>query len=158
MQLFSKLLSKIYMYLNLTAPKPHSFVNYPLQSTMVDVAQIAEIASNISVLLPDLNKFINEFNNFMISNSLNVSFEADDSMAISAPSAAHDKFHYFETKLKIIDRLVITHTNDIDSLIKKGLSLEQEIRKTDPTYTSQILDKVNEFKALKAKYPGQIKS
>lgn len=146
------------MYINLTAPKPYNFVNSPLQSTMVDVAQIAEIASNISVLLPDLAKYINEFNNFIISNSLNVSFEADDAMTISAPRVAHDQFHYLETKLKVIDRLVITHTNDIDSLIKKGLSLEQELRKTDPNYTSQILDKANEFKVLKAKYPGQFKS
>lgn len=146
------------MYINLTAPKPHNFVNSPLQSTMVDVAQIAEIASNISGLLPDLAKYINEFNNFIISNSLNVSFEADDAMTISAPRVAHDQFHYLETKLKVIDRLVITHTNDIDSLIKEGLSLEQELRKTDPNYTSQILDKANEFKVLKAKYPGQFKS
>lgn len=137
-------------------PKPHIFINSPLQSTMADAGQVVEVASNISELLPNLSKYIHQFNDFLIANNISISFSANNDMTIFAPRDAHDKFNYFETKLKVIDRLILTYTNDVDSLVKKGLSLEGELRKTDPNYVSQILDKANEFKLLKAKYPGQL--
>lgn len=123
---------------------------------MVDVSQVIEVASNISEKLPDLSNYINQFNEFLIANNLNVSFGANNDMIISAPGNAHNKFAFFETKLKVIDRLILTFTSDIDSLVKKGLNIEEELRKTNPNYVSQILDKANEFKLLKAKYPGQL--
>src|SRR6478735_4621641 len=43
-------------------------------------------------------------------------------------------------------------TNNINDLLQKGLEIEGKLKKENVNYTSQILDKVNEFNRLNASY------
>jgi hypothetical protein len=55
-------------------------------------------------------------------------------------------------KISIIDSLIKTRGDEINELLQKGLSVESKIKAQNSNYTSQILDKVNEFKRLNASY------
>ena len=55
-------------------------------------------------------------------------------------------------KINIIDTLISKRQSDISELIDKGLSLQKKINSVDPSFKSEILNKISEFDKLKALY------
>ena len=47
---------------------------------------------------------------------------------------------------------ITTRGQEINELLQKGLEIEGKLKKENVNYTSQILDKVNEFNRLNASY------
>nr|QDD68320.1 hypothetical protein [Ilyonectria sp.] len=131
-------------------PKPHKFTELPLRSS---ISELAELTAKINELLPQFSDFISQFNNIIISNSINVIIDTSGNMTLDAPITMSDLDAQNITKrIGIIDRLIITRGQEIDQLLQKGLSIEADLKKENVNYTSQILDKVNEFKRLNSSY------
>lgn len=131
-------------------PKPHAFVGFPLKSTM---AELTEVTLKINELLPQLSDFIGQFNNIILANNINVITDVNGNMSLDVPSTMSDTdAEKISKRISIIDRLITTRGQEINDLLQKGLGLEAKFKKDNVNYTSQILDKVNEFNRLNASY------
>jgi len=56
------------------------------------------------------------------------------------------------TRIGIIDRLINTQGSSLNDLFRKGQMLEEQLRTTDPNYTSRLTDQINRFKELNSSY------
>ena len=139
-----------WFYEDIDIPKPHVFVNLPLQST---IGELTEVTLKINELLPQLSDFINQFNNIILTNNINVITDVSGTMSLDVPGTMSDAdAEKISKRISIIDRLITTRGQAINDLLQKGLGIEAKLRKDDINYTSQILDKVDEFKRLNASY------
>lgn len=131
-------------------PKPHIFVDLPLKST---IEELTTISLQIDRLLPQLSDFIDQFNNLVLTTNINVITDSSGNMSIDVPGNMSDsEADKISKRINIIDRIIITRGQEINDLLQKGLSVETRIKTQNSNYTSQILDKVNEFKRLNASY------
>lgn len=114
---------------------------------------ISNIVSDINEMLPQLANFIGQFDTLVAQSNINVITDSAGNMSIDVPTDMPDpEAHNIQKKIGIIDRLINTHTQNIDDLIKKGLSLEQDLKQTDSKYVSQLSEKINQFKELNSSY------
>ncbi len=144
------LLKTIYNYLCLDAPKPHKFTTLNLKSSL---AEVTEISSKISELLPQITDFIHQFNTLINTNSISVITDTIGNMEIEGPATLSDAdLNKIGKRIGIIDRLITARGEQISDLIHKGLELEAKLKKEDLNYTSQLVEKINEFKRLKLSY------
>jgi len=128
---------------------PHAFSGKTLTSSM----DISEIVTEIDTLLPQLAKFISQFNSTVSQSGINVVTDVAGNMNIDVPKTMSDEVaNKLSSKVAIIDRLITTRGQDINDLIQKGLTLESKLRITDPNYVSQIVDRVQEFQKLNSSY------
>lgn len=140
----------LHFYKDIDIPKPHAFASIPLQSTMVE---LTEVTLKINELLPQLSDFIDQFNNIILSNNINVITDTSGNMSLDVPGTMSDtQAEKISKRISIIDRLITTRGQEINDLLQKGLGIEAELKKDNVNYTSQILDKVNEFNRLNASY------
>ena len=131
-------------------PKPHAFVNLPLQSCTPD---LTEIVSSLSSLIPQLTNFIEQFNNVVIESNVNVLTDSFGNMSVDVPSDMSDaKANLISKKLGIIDKLINTQGQSIKDLLEKGLKIEQDLKASNSNYSSVLNEKVSVFKALNASY------
>lgn len=151
MKNFTNFLSnlKTTLCFNEDIPKPHVFVNSPLKSTM----ELTEITIKISELLPQLSDFIGQFNHVVNTTNINVITDSAGNMSLDVPGTMSDlEAEKLSKRISIIDRLITVRGQEINELLQKGLSIETKLKAENPNYTSQILDKVNEFKRLNSSY------
>jgi hypothetical protein len=135
-------------YIN-SIPKPYLFVTETLESNM----DISQIVTEINVLLPQLSDFINQFNNLVIQTGINVITDSAGNMDIDVPKNMSDSAATkISTRIGIIDRLIITRGQEINDLFQKGLEIEKNIKIEKPNYTSELTDKITEFKRLNSIY------
>jgi hypothetical protein len=126
------------------------FNNLSLKSTTVE---LTEITMKINELLPQFTDFIDQFNSLVLSTNINVITDTNGNMAIDVPSSmSENEAHKISKRIGIIDRLITTRGQEVNNLLQKGLEIESKLKEQNPNYTSQILDKVNEFKRLNASY------
>ena len=131
-------------------PKSHIFVSLPLKSS---IAELTEISLQIDKLLPQLSNFIDQFNNLVLTTNINVITDFSGNMSIDVPVSMSDsEAENISKRINIIDRLIKTRGQEINDLLQKGLVVENKIKMQNPNYTSQILDKINEFKRLNLSY------
>jgi hypothetical protein len=139
-------------YKDIDIPRPHVFVNLPLKSTVSPV-ELTDITLKINELLPQLADFISQFHSIILTNNINVITDAGGNMSLDVPGTMSDTdADKFSRRISIIDRLITTRGQEINDLLQKGLEIEGKLKKENVNYTSQILDKVNEFKRLNASY------
>ena len=130
-------------------PKSHSFVTEILQSNM----DISQIVTEINSLLPQLNDFINQFNNLVTQSGINVITDSAGNMSIDVPKNMPDSVATnISTRVGIIDRLINTRGQEINDLFQKGIQIENNIKIENPNYTSQLTNKILEFKRLNSIY------
>lgn len=145
-----RILKLINLLLYKDIPRPHAFVDLPLKSTMVE---LTEITLKINELLPQLSDFIGQFHNIILTNNINVITDVGGNMSLDVPGNMSDTdAEKFSRRISIIDRLITTRGQEINDLLQKGLEIEGKLKKENLNYTSQILDKVNEFNRLNASY------
>ena len=132
------------------APSPHVFNYLSLESTTVE---LTEITMKINELLPQLSDFIDQFNSIVLSTKINVITDTSGNMSMDVPNSMPDnEVEMIGKRIGIIDRLITTRGQEVNNLLHKGLEIESKLKEQNPNYTSQILDKVNEFKRLNASY------
>ncbi|RYE15567.1 MAG: hypothetical protein EOP34_02745 [Rickettsiales bacterium] len=74
-------------------------------------------------------------------------------MSIDVPKTMSDDVaNKLSSRIGIIDRLITSRSQEINDLVQKGLALESKIRVTDPSYVSQIGDRVQELNRLNSSY------
>jgi len=129
--------------------KPHKFETNLLKSDM----NISEIIAEINSLLPQLASFIDNFNNTVNQYKVSVITDTAGSMSIEVPEGTSDESaRYISSRIGVIDRLITTKGQDINSLLQQGTELENNLKKADTTYVSKLTDKIQEFKRLNASY------
>ena len=144
-------ISLINSLLTTTPPSPYKFVNKPKKSSLI--VELSEVVNKINELMPQLTEFIGQFNNIVVNDSINVITETNGNMSIDVPSSmSDDRAEQLSKRIGIIDRLITTRGQEIDVLLQKGLEIENKLKEQDPKFTSQILEKVNEFKRLNNSY------
>lgn len=128
---------------------PHAFYSKRLTSAM----GIVEIVSEIDTLLPQLANFIGQFNSTVSQSGIIVVTDVAGNMGIEIPdNMSQELGNKLGARVGIIDRLITTRGQEINDLLQKGLSLETNIKMTDPNYVSQITDRLQEFNKLNSSY------
>lgn len=128
---------------------PHSFVSKPLKSEM----NITEIVTELNSLLPQLANFINQFDMTVTQSGINVMTDSMGSMSIDVPhNMTNEAASKVSSRIGIIDRLITTRGQEINELLQKGIHLEKGLKLDNPSYVSQLTDKIQEFKRLNSLY------
>jgi hypothetical protein len=115
--------------------------------------ELSSIMTEINSLLPQLAGFITQFNDVVTQTGVNVITDAAGNMSIDVSSnisetLANETSH----KLGIIDRLINTQGSKLNTLIEKGLSIEEQIKASNPKYGSQLTEQISTFKELNSSY------
>lgn len=114
---------------------------------------LSEIVIEINTLLPQLAKFINQFNATVTESGVNVFTDSLGSMSIDVPQSMSDELaNKISNKIGIIDRLITTRGQEINELFQKGIPLENKLKMDNPNYVPQLRDKIEEFKRLNSLY------
>jgi hypothetical protein len=130
-------------------PKPHRFTIQTLESNM----DISQIITDINSLLPQLSSFISQFNNLVVESGINVITDSAGNMSIDIPnSMPESQVTNVTTRISIIDRLITTRGQELNDLFQKGLQIENNLKTENSNYTSQLTEKIAEFKKLNESY------
>jgi hypothetical protein len=130
-------------------PKPHPFVKKSLTSNL----DVLNIITELNVLLPQLSDFITQFNNVVTQYGVNVITDTTGNMSIDVPASMPDlEANNISKRVGVIDRLITTRGQEINELLQKGLNVEKKLKLEDPSYISQLSDKIREFKRLNDSY------
>lgn len=126
----------------------------PTASTIFEtraiILELNEIVSKLDILLPQLSEFIIQFNNFIVESNVNVITEADGALSLDVPaSMSDDQAEFISKKVRIIDRLIITRSREIDDLLQTGSKLNEELKGQNSDFSSKILEKADAFKKLR---------
>jgi hypothetical protein len=115
--------------------------------------ELPNIVSNIDTCISQLSLFISQFNDLIIQNNINVVSDTTGNISIDVPSTmSEDLQSKLAKKVGIIDRLISDRSNTLDELFKQGFDIENSLKKTDPKYSSVIMEKANAFNQLKNTY------
>lgn len=118
-----------------------------------NLPDLTNVISEIDRLLPQLAGFISQFNKVVIETGINVVSDTQGNLSIDVPlNMTDDTANKLTTRLGIIDRLITEQGTSIDSLFKKGLGIEAELRKSDVNYTSKFTEQITKFKELNSSY------
>ena len=130
-------------------PNPNTFTTEVLQSDM----NISQIIIEINGLLPQFSEFINQFNNVINQHSISVITDSTGNMSLDVPKNMSDSdANQIGLRISIIDRLISTKGQEINSLFTQGVVTENKLKLENPNYVSQLTDKLEEYKRLKASY------
>lgn len=117
------------------------------------IIELSEVVNKVTELMPQLSEFIIQFNNMIVNDSVNVITESNGDLSIDVPSTMSDsKAEQLSKRIGILDRLITTRGQEIDALLHKGFEIENKLKEQDSKFTSQILEKANEFKKLNSSY------
>ena len=114
---------------------------------------LTSIINDVNVMLPQLSDFIGQFNNLVSQSNINVITDSAGNMSIDVPiDMSEPEAQNIKKRIGIIDRLINTQGQNINDLLQKGKALEENLKQKDPNYTSQLTDKINQFKQLNSSY------
>jgi hypothetical protein len=103
--------------------------------------------------MPQLAGFINQFDTMVVQQNINVITDVEGNLSIQVPFGMSDAVaQKAKIKVEILDRLINTRASDIKDLLHKGLALHKEITTVDPSYKSEIMNQITEFKKLNSSY------
>jgi hypothetical protein len=107
------------------------------------------VITELNTLLPQLADFINQFHNLVNQSGINVVTDIVGNMSIEVPKDMPDSIaNNISKRIGIIDRLITTRGQEVNDLLLRGLSLENNIKMENPNYLSQLSEKIAEFKRL----------
>ena len=114
---------------------------------------ICDIVLEINRLLPQLADFVSQFKAVVVDTGVNVITDTQGNMSIDVPIRMTDvEANNISVRIGIIDRLITQNGATINSLFQKGLAIEESLRKTDPSYSSKLIEQISIFKELNASY------
>ena len=143
---------KFLFHNKLIIPKPHKFVDLSLESTTA-IEEYTQVILKINELLPQLSDFIDQFHLTVSTTNVNVVTDASGNMFLDSPeNMPQPEVEKLSKKIGIIDRLITIRGQELDSLLQKGLNLEDTLKKENPKFHSAILEKVKEFNRLNDSY------
>ena len=143
-------ITKVFAFnMGMDIPKPYLFTTERFEANM----DIFQIVTEINTLLPQLSDFINQFNSLVNQSGISVITDSVGNMTLDVPQNMPDSVaNNLNTRIGIIDRLITTRGQEINDLLQKGLNVENNIKAHNPNYTSQLTEKIAEFRRLNASY------
>lgn len=130
-------------------PKPNRLVTNQLQSNL----EITDIINQLNKLLPQVNKFINQFHDEIIKHNINVITDTSGNLAIDIPdSIPQAQGKLISARINLLDRLIHTQTDKSEDLIYKGIEIEEKLFNKYPNYETRLTNYVSEFRRLKSSY------
>ena len=126
-----------------------------------DVGEINALLSSVGGLIQEFNSLLNASNVTSFSEVHNVMSGNPGSRMLGGglftdegSHMAQSAFKKMQMKSGAIDRAIQQEFGSLSELFRKGSELESNIIKTDPSYTSQLDDKMETFIKLRASYRG----
>lgn len=148
-----------FSYNNVDSPVSHAFLNSNVElfenqlKSGIDFSDLSDIILSISKAMPQLSGFINQFDTMVLKQGINVITDSEGNLSIEVPSAMSDAVaNQVSLRINILDRLINTQLSEIKDLLNKGLELQKNISMVDPSYKSEILNQITEFKKLSSSY------
>jgi hypothetical protein len=133
----------------ITIPKPHVLADKPLQADV----DILGIVNELSRLLPQLNDFINQFNNQIITNNINVITDTAGNLSIEVPDTITEaKSKLISSRVSLLDNLIQNHLEKSEGLIHEGILAEEKLMDKEPEYETKLTPFVSEFNKLRSSY------
>lgn len=118
-----------------------------------EILEINQIVDETGRLLSQLSGFITNFNNILLNAGVNTCTTPGGDFYIDAPNnIPESELTKVSKKIGIVDRLIHEHHESISDLFKKGVGLESNIKKIDPSYASPLSDQMAKFKSISASY------
>ena len=115
--------------------------------------ELVAILAEINRLLPQLAGFISQFDKVLVESGINVMSDTVGNLSMDAPGdMPKSEMNRISNKVGIIDRLINNSGNTLNELFKKGLSLEESIKRENPSYNSQMVEQIQRFKELNGLY------
>jgi len=111
------------------------------------------IVTELDKLLPQLQGFINNWNNTITLYGINVITDGSNDLAIDVPSSMKEAdANLCAKKIKILDSLIHDRLDTIKDLFQKGYKIELEIKSSDSKYVSVLTEKSLILKELNNSY------
>ena len=83
---------------------------------------LSQIITDLNSLLPQLSKFINQFNSVITETGVNVITDSTGNMDLDVPqNMSDDEATKISTRIGIIDRLITTRGQEINDLLQNVL-------------------------------------
>ena len=136
---------------DITLPKPHPLTNKPLQAGLD--GDILGIVNELSRVLPQLNDFINQFDNQVITNNINVITDSSGNLSFQVPDTITEaKSKLITARMNLLDNLIHNHLDKTEGLIHKGICIEERIIDKDPEYETKLTTHISDFRKLRSSY------
>ena len=120
------------------------------------ILELSQIVETIDQLLPQFKNFIVQFNQVVSTSGVNVVTDTAGNMSLDVPSSMpDDTAQQIGKKLDIIDRLINTRGQEINSFIEKGLNIEKKLE--SPEFKSKILEKIAEYEKINKSYNHSVR-
>ena len=134
---------------SISIPKPHPLAAKPMQADL----DILGIVNELARLLPQLNDFVNQFNNQIVTYDINVITDTSGNLSIQVPDTVTEaKGKLISARVNLIDNLIHNHIDKTEDLLHKGITLEEKLIDKDPDYETKLTPYVSEFRKLKSSY------
>lgn len=140
-----------------TFPKSHAFIKNTLKSTLL--GELTEVITNVDLYGNKIYDCINVLNDLLTTNKAKIVYERSGDFT-STELLVFNKIYWCEELQReqghaIFNiRYQITDAkNHLTNWLNQAKSIESNISSSDPTYRSQILDRIRDFERLKEAYP-----
>ena len=116
-------------------------------------ADLIAVVTELDKLLPQLQGFINNWNNTITQYGVNVITDGTNNLAIDVPSNTNDTdASLCAKKIKVLDSLIHDRLDTIKDLFQKGYKIELEIKSSNNKYVSALTEKSLILKELNNSY------
>jgi len=114
---------------------------------------ILAIATELGKLLPQLQGFINNWNDTITLYGINVITDGSNDLAIDVPSSMKEAdANLCAKKIKVLDSLIHDRLDTIKDLFQKGYTIESDIKSSNSKYISVLTEKSLILKELNNSY------
>jgi len=114
---------------------------------------IFAIVTELGKLLPQLQGFINNWNDTITLYGINVITDGSNDLAIDVPSSMKEvDANLCAKKIKVLDSLIHDRLDTIKDLFQRGYKLELEIKSSNSKYVSVLTEKSLILKELNNSY------
>jgi len=111
---------------------------------------ILAIATELGKLLPQLQGFINNWNDTITLYGINVITDGSNDLAIDVPSSMKEAdANLCAKKIKVLDSLIHDRLDTIKDLFQKGYTIESDIKSSNSKYISVLTEKKFNIKRIK---------
>lgn len=124
-----------------------------MQDIISLTTELNNVIHEITIYLPRLAGFINEFNQFIIANNINIVTDGSGNLSADVlPTMPEVEADLAIKRLDILDRVIAHNKTSISDLFTRGHVIDNQLKSINPNHESVILQKLNEFNRIKNTY------
>ena len=115
--------------------------------------QLHETLAELNGLLTQLETFVNNFQDFITKHNINVITDVGGNMSLDIPTSVDNATQQsYLSRIGITDRLIYSHIDNLESLLRRASELEGQIRELDSDYLSQLNSYRERLRLLISRY------